>query len=139
MGAHGVEHDLGEVLVGPVTAGEPDQREGGGQQAAVGQVVQGRHDLLARQVPGDTEQNQAAGTGDPWEALVPRVTQGVLSGGDPGGAHVGPPAAEMVAGSPAVSRPRMRVSWARPASCSTRCSRRTGRPWSASTWASPPA
>ena len=34
-----VVHDLGEVLVGPVAPGEPDQREARRQQAAVGQVV----------------------------------------------------------------------------------------------------
>ena len=50
-----VVHDLGEVLVGPVAAGEADQREARRQQAAVGQVVDRRHQLLAGQVAGDAE------------------------------------------------------------------------------------
>ena len=50
-----VVHDLGEVLVGPVAAGEADQREAGRQQPAVGQVVDRRHQLLAGQVAGDAE------------------------------------------------------------------------------------
>ncbi len=52
---HRVVHDLGEVLVGPVAAREPDQAEAGRQQAAVREVVDRRHDLLARQVAGDAE------------------------------------------------------------------------------------
>ena len=43
-------HELREVLVAPVAAGEAEQREVGRQQAAVGQVVDRRHQLLARQV-----------------------------------------------------------------------------------------
>jgi hypothetical protein len=43
----GVVDLLGEVLVRPVAPGEADQREARGQQAAVGQVVDGRHQLLA--------------------------------------------------------------------------------------------
>ena len=39
-------HDLGEVLVRPVSTGEPDQREARWQQTAVGQVVDRRHQLL---------------------------------------------------------------------------------------------
>src|SRR5450759_3891796 len=91
MGADGFVDDLGEVLVGPVTAREPDQTEAGGQQAAVGEVVDGRQHLLARQVSGDTEQHETAGTGDTWETLVTRIAQGVLPLRDLGGAHQDPP------------------------------------------------
>ena len=52
---HRVVHDLREVLVGPVAPGEADQREARRQQPAVGQVVDRRHQLLAGQVAGDTE------------------------------------------------------------------------------------
>ena len=66
--------DLREVLVLPVPAGEADQGEARRQQPAVGQVVDGRHQLLAGQVAGDAEQDQhararrpggSAGPGDP--------------------------------------------------------------------------
>ena len=66
-------HDLGEVLVLPVPAGEPDQSETGGQQPAVGQVVDRRHQLLGREVAGDPEDHQHAGTGDPRESPVLRI------------------------------------------------------------------
>ena len=72
-----VVHDLREVLVGPVTPGEADQAEAGRQQAAVGEVVDRRHDLLARQVAGHAEEHQAARPGDPGKAAVLRVAQRV--------------------------------------------------------------
>ena len=72
-----VVDDLGEVLVGPVAAGEADQREARRQQAAVGQVVDRRHQLLAGQVAGDAEDDQAARAGDPGQPPVPRVAQRV--------------------------------------------------------------
>ena len=37
---------IGEVLVRPVSTGEPDQREARWQQTAVGQVIDRRHELL---------------------------------------------------------------------------------------------
>src|SRR5664280_3724571 len=138
MGADGFADDLGEVRVGPVTACEPDEAEAGGQQAAVGQVVDGWHDLVACQVPGDAEEDQAAGTSDPWEALVLRVAQRVVSRRDRGRDHQAP-GAEPVPPSAWPGRPSARLSWARPASWSVRCNRRTGRPRSARTCASPPA
>ena len=72
-----VVHDLREVLVGPVAAGEADQAEARRQQAAVGEVVDRRHDLLARQVAGDAEQHQPARTGDARESAVLGVAQRV--------------------------------------------------------------
>ena len=50
-----------EVLVGPVPAGETDQCERRRQQAAVGQVVDRRHQLLAGQVAGDPKITTAHG------------------------------------------------------------------------------
>ena len=49
-----------EVAVAPVAAGEAEQHEAGRQQAAVGQVVDGRDQLLAGQVAGDAEDDQRA-------------------------------------------------------------------------------
>ena len=76
-----VVHDLREVLVRPVAPGEADEAEAGRQQAAVGEVVDRRHDLLARQVAGHAEQHHAARSGDPGEPAVLRVAQRV------GGVH----------------------------------------------------
>ena len=73
-----VVHDLREVLVGPVAAGEADQAEARRQQAAVGEVVDRRHHLLAGQVAGDAEEHHAAGAGDAGEPAVLRVAQRVV-------------------------------------------------------------
>ena len=54
-----VVHDLREVLVVPVAAGEADEREAGRQQAAVREVVDRGHELLAGEVAGDAEDDQA--------------------------------------------------------------------------------
>ena len=70
--------DLSEVLVLPVPPGESDQREAGRQQAPVGQVIDGRQQLLAGQVPGHAEHDQHAGPGDPGNAPVARIPQRVL-------------------------------------------------------------
>ena len=75
--ADGVVDDLAEVLRVPVTAGEPGQREARRQEAAVGQVVDRRHQLLARQVAGHPEDHQAARPRDPRQPLVARVAQRV--------------------------------------------------------------
>ena len=82
--------DLAEVLVGPVAPGEPDEREAGRQQPAVGEVVDRRHELLAGEVAGDAEEHQAARSGDAGEALVARVAQRVRLGGDARRAHARP-------------------------------------------------
>ncbi len=63
MLSHGVVDLLGEVLVGELPARKPDKREGGREQSAIGQVVDRRHQLLAGQVPCDTEDHQRAGPG----------------------------------------------------------------------------
>ena len=73
--------NLGEVLVGPVAPREPDEREPRRQQAAVGQVVDGRHELLAGQVAGDAEEHEAARAGDPRQPAVARVAERVDSVG----------------------------------------------------------
>ncbi len=57
----GVVHHLGEVLGGPVAAREAGQGEPRRQQATVGQVVHGGHELLARQVARDAEDHQPLG------------------------------------------------------------------------------
>ena len=135
--AHRLVDDLAEVLVGPVTTGEPDQREARRQQAAVGEVVDRRHELLARQVAGHPEHDHAARAGDPGQPPVPRVAEGVGARRDPGWAHASPrPAPTEASEAPT---PSTFSSWASPASWSVRCSWSTGRPWSASTAASPPA
>ena len=48
----------GEVLVLPLPAGKAHQRETRRQQPAVGEVIDGRHELLAGEVPGHPEQDQ---------------------------------------------------------------------------------
>ena len=70
---HRVVDDLAEVLRAPVAAGETGEGEARREQAAVGQVVDRGHQLLARQVAGDSEDHQPARAGDTWQALVPRV------------------------------------------------------------------
>jgi hypothetical protein len=75
-------HHLGEVLVVPVASGEPDESEPRRQQAAVGQVVDGRHELLAGQVAGDTEDHQGAGPCDPVQTAVIRVAEGIVPARD---------------------------------------------------------
>src|SRR5262249_14215033 len=57
---------------------EPHQGERGRQQAAVGQIVDRRHHLLAGQVAGDAENHHAAGAGDSRQPLIPLVSQGVV-------------------------------------------------------------
>ena len=73
----GVVHDLREVLVDPVPTGEADEGEAGRKEAAVGQVVHGGHQLLARQVAGDPEDDQRARAGDAVESSIGRQSQRV--------------------------------------------------------------
>ena len=61
----------GEVLVLPVAAGKAHQREARRQQPAVGEVIHGRHELLAGEVPGDPEQDQRRRSGNTVQAAVP--------------------------------------------------------------------
>ena len=75
--AHGVVHDLGEVLVGPVAAGETGQREARREQPSVGQVVDRRHQLLAGEVAGHAEDHHPAGPGDLGEPPILRAAQRV--------------------------------------------------------------
>ena len=57
---HGVLHALAELVVRPVPARNPDDRELLGQQASAGERVQGREDLPARQVAGSAEDGKRA-------------------------------------------------------------------------------
>ncbi len=74
-----VVDDLREVLVGPVAPGEADEREARGQQPAVGEVVDRRHDLLAGQVAGDAEEHQARRARDAREPSVLGIPERVGS------------------------------------------------------------
>ena len=85
----GRARQLGEVLVLPVAPGEPEQREVGRQQAPVGQVVDGREQLLAGQVTGDAEDDERARLGYPRQSPVPRIAQRI-------GDHRGPRSGEKV-------------------------------------------
>ena len=66
-----------EVAVAPVAAGEAEHHEAGRQQAPVGQVVDGRQQLLAGQVTGDAEDDQRARLRDAGQPAVERVAQRV--------------------------------------------------------------
>ena len=68
--AYGVVDDLGEVLVLPLAAGEAEQREARRQETAVGEVVDGRHQLLAGQVAGDAEDDESGRARDAGKATV---------------------------------------------------------------------
>src|SRR5262245_34865105 len=70
--------DLSEVLVRPVPAGEADKRKAWRQQATVGEVIDRRHQLLTRQIPGDTEDDQPAGPGDARQPPILRIPQRIL-------------------------------------------------------------
>src|SRR6202161_3047179 len=72
-----------DSCVRPVPPGESDQRESGWQQAPVGQVVEGRQQLLAGQVTSDAEEDEYARTGQPGDAPVPRIPQRVSHAVDP--------------------------------------------------------
>ena len=136
---------LREVAVAPVAAGEADQREAGWQQAAVGEVVDGRDELLARQVPGDAEDDQGARPRHAWQPTVAGVAQRVVADDVPRRVGVRRDVDQRrvarghAAGLPAASAASS--SWRTPAARSVRCSRTTGRPaargrgWSPSAWA----
>ena len=74
-----VVHDLRRSPGRPSRAARSRPGEPRRQQAAVGEVVDRRHDLLARQVAGDAEQHHAArpgdprGGGDPEDRRLPRI------------------------------------------------------------------
>ena len=57
----GGAHVFLEVLRTPVAPCEAGQREGGVEQTAVGEVVDGGQELFAREVAGDAEDDEAAG------------------------------------------------------------------------------
>lgn len=61
---NGLLHVLAQVVVGPGTPADAHQREAGGEQAAVRQVVDGGQELVAREITGDAEHHQHTGVGD---------------------------------------------------------------------------
>ena len=83
----GVVDDLREVLVLPVAPGEAREREAWGQQATVGEVVDGRHELLAGEVSGHAEDHETGRSGDARQAQVARIAQRVGVGFDLCGSH----------------------------------------------------
>src|SRR5690606_37691118 len=74
---HGVVDDLGEVLVVPVAPRGADECESGGEESAVGEIVDGEHELAAGEVAGDAEDDEGAGAGEAAEAPIPVFAQGV--------------------------------------------------------------
>ena len=124
---HRVVDDLLEVLVGPVATGEPDEREARRQQSAVGEVVDRRHQLLARQVARHAEDDEARRAGDAVEPVVLRGAERVVRRGDRDRLHA----------SSFESQPTASSSVATFAAGSVSVRVSTGRPWSASTLASP--
>ena len=120
----GVVDDLPEVLVLPVPPGETDEREAGREQPAVREVVDRRHELLRREVPGDPEEHERTRAGDLRQPLVTVVPQRVPTGRDPRRGHPWARSASAIRATP---------------SGVLACSRRTGRPVSWRTAASPPA
>lgn len=67
-----------KVGLGPVAPPVADQREPAGQKAAVGQVVDGRQQLLACKVAGHPEDHHAGRPGDLGEAFVGGGAQRVV-------------------------------------------------------------
>ena len=57
-------HVLAQVVVGPGASADPYQGEAGGEQATVGQVVDGGQKLVASEITGDAEHHQDAGVSD---------------------------------------------------------------------------
>jgi hypothetical protein len=70
-----VVHDLRKILVDPVPAGEAHQGEARWKEPPVGEVVHGGHELLARQVAGDPEDDQGTRARDAVESSVGRQAQ----------------------------------------------------------------
>ena len=75
-----IADQFAEILVGPIPSGKADQGEVRRQQPAVGQVVDRRHQLLAGQIAGDSEDHHAARAGNPRHSLVPLVPQRITPG-----------------------------------------------------------
>ena len=75
MLSHSVMHHLGEILIGPVAPGKPHQRETRRKETSIGEVIDRRHDLLARQVAGHAEEYEPAWTRYPRQTLVKRIAQ----------------------------------------------------------------
>ena len=70
-------HVAAQVVVGPGASADAHQGEAGGEQAAVGQVVDGRQELVAGQITSDAEHHQNAGVRDTRKAKVAGVEKRV--------------------------------------------------------------
>ena len=68
-------HEILEMILGPVAAGEAGQPEARRQQAAVGQIVDGGKQFLARQIAGHAEDHDAARPRDARQAQIARIAQ----------------------------------------------------------------
>ena len=111
----------------------PTSAKPGGSSPRLAQVVDRGHELLAGEVAGDAEDHQPARPGDPVAAAGRAASRSGLC-----------PCAIARRASCVLLRPVARPSAASelrrgPAARSVRCRRSTGRPWSASTCASPAA
>ncbi len=85
-----VVDDLREVLVGPVTSSKSDERETRWQQPAIGEVVHGWHQLLAREVTRNSEDDERAGAGDAVQAPIGWQSKWIECGSDLHGGHGAP-------------------------------------------------
>ncbi|MPN33911.1 hypothetical protein SDC9_181403 [bioreactor metagenome] len=66
---------LDELLFRPVAAGETDQSEARGERAVIGEVVDGRDELLTREIAGDSEEHEHTRTGQSRQPPVRTVEQ----------------------------------------------------------------
>ncbi len=89
---HRVVDHLTEILVGPVPPGETDERESGRQEAAVGEVVDGGHQLAPGQIAGHAEDHQRARAGDTGQSAISVVPERVHPLRRTGFGHVQPSA-----------------------------------------------
>jgi len=128
---------LCEVLVDPVPAGEPHESETGGKQAAVGEVIDRRHQFLSGEVTRYSKDDQGARPGDPVETAVGGQPQRVELRRDFHRGHSAP--SEFVSIGRRADQTMALKSVARSCVGSVSVRVSTGRPWSASTLASPAA
>src|SRR5690606_8636695 len=107
----------------PVPTGETDEGEARRQEATIREVINRRHELLARQVPGHTEDYERAWPSDSIESTIGGKAQRVKVARDLHRAH----------------QLTVSISVATPPLASISVNVRTGRPCSARTLASPAA
>src|SRR5699024_1795805 len=80
-GLRGLTHVVLEVILAPVAASVTHQGETRGQQTTVGQIIDRGEELLAGEVTGDTEDDQAGWSRDAGQSFVLGITQGIGPGG----------------------------------------------------------